>query len=42
MVSGPGAVLVQTVKGGAEGQQMPGDGPGQRGPAHGYRAEEHI
>ena len=30
-----GAVLVQTVKGGAEGQQLPGDGPGQRGPAHG-------
>ena len=29
---------VQTVKGGAEGQQLPGDGPGQRRPAHRGRA----
>ena len=30
----PGAVLIQTVKAGAEGQQLPGNGPGQCGPAH--------
>ena len=30
----PGAVLIQTVKRRAEGQQLPGNGPGQCGPAH--------